>query len=194
MKSKLLNRSMSGYAVVFTGLAFIVGVGAARADVKLEVTNTTYELRGLSLHAIDVDLHRVAEKDSDGIIEGELKDDFNWTFKFVETADACRVTSDDIMLKLNMLLPRWADEEHADPALRTAWKAYIDDLKAHEDGHKTIAVDAAEKISRLTHGATALGSCDALKRSLNSAASQIVEAAEKAQEQLDAKDEPVALE
>jgi len=67
-------------------------------------------------------------------------------------------------------------------------------LKAHEDGHKAIAVDAAHRISKLVHGATAPGSCSALKDSLDRAATQILDTAEREQSQFDANAKPFALE
>ena len=186
--------SMSKYAAVFSGLVFILGAGEARADVKLDVTYSTYQLRGLSLEAIHDDLHRVAKRDRDGIIEGEVADHWDWKFKFTAAENSCRVSSDEIILKLNILLPAWVDEGRADPAVRVAWNTYFQELKAHEDGHKTIALDAAERITKMTHGATSPGSCTAMEQSLNRAAKQIVENAEKAQDQLDANPKPFTLE
>ncbi|MEP6564699.1 MAG: DUF922 domain-containing protein [Mesorhizobium sp.] len=186
--------SMSRYAAVLCVVVFTLSAGEARSDVKLDVTYSTYQLRGLSRQAIHNDLHRVAKRDGDGIIEGEVADHWDWNFRFAATGNSCQVTSDEIILKLRILLPTWVDDARADPATRTAWNNYFQELKAHEDGHKTIATDAAERISKLTHGATATGSCSALKQSLNRAAKQIVENAEEAQDQLDANPKPFALE
>jgi predicted secreted Zn-dependent protease len=185
---------MSKYAAVFSGLVFMVGAGEAHADVKLDVTYSTYQLRGLNLKAIHDDLHRVAKKDRDGIIDGEVSDAWDWNFRFAAAENSCRVSSDEIILKLNILLPTWVDEARADPGLRTAWDTYFQKLKAHEDGHKSIAVDAADRISKLTHGATAPVSCTALDQSLNRAAKQIVHNAEEAQDQFDANPKPFDLE
>lgn len=78
-------------------------------------------------------------------------------------AGGCRVTSDDISLRLTITLPTWVDEGRADPTLRATWKTCFEDLQAAEAGHKEIAVAAAEPINKLTHGATAAGSCGALE-------------------------------
>lgn len=177
---------MIRHAAVLCGLVFTLSAGEARADVKLDVTYSTYQLRGLTRQAIHDDLHRVAKRDGDGIIEGEVADHWNWNFRFAATGNSCLVTSDEIVLKLRILLPTWIDDAGADPATRTAWNNYFQELKAHEDGHKTIALKAAKQISKLTHGATAPGSCTALEQSLNRAAKQIVENSEKAQDRLEA--------
>jgi predicted secreted Zn-dependent protease len=191
MERQLL--SISKYVAVF-GLVFTLAAGEARADVNLDVAYSTYQLRGLSLEAIHDDLHRVAKRDRDGIIEGEVADHWDWKFRFTQTENSCQVSSDEIILKLKILLPTWVDEPRADPAVRTGWNTYFQELKAHEDGHKTIAMDAAERISKLTHGAMAPGSCSALEQSLNRTAKQIVENSEKAQDRHDANSKPFALE
>lgn len=178
--------SVSRYIAVLCGLVFTLSAGEARSDVKLDVTYSTYQLRGLSRQAIHDDLHRVAKRDGDDIIEGEVADHWDWNFRFAATGNSCQVTSDEIILKLRILLPAWVDDARADPATRTAWNNYFQELKAHEDGHKTIALEAAKQVSKLTHGATAPGACAALERSLNRAAKQIVENSEKAQDQHEA--------
>jgi predicted secreted Zn-dependent protease len=184
---------MRKYAAAFSALAFVLGAGEARADVKLDVTYSTYQLRGLSKEAIHQDLHRVAQKDGDGLIEGELTDDWDWNFRFAAAENSCRVSSDEIILKLNILLPAWEDQARADPALRSVWDSYFRELKAHEESHIKIAVDAAEQISKMIHGAMAAGSCVALERSLNRAVTQIVDSSERAQDRFDANDKNVSV-
>jgi predicted secreted Zn-dependent protease len=179
-------------AVVFS--AFVaLGAVEARADVKLEETYSTYQLRGLSREAIHEDLHRVAKRDRDGLIDGEMSNDLHWNFRFAAAENSCRVSSDEIVLKIYILLPRWVDEERANSVLHSIWNTYFQELKAHEDGHKTIAVAAAERISKLAHDATASGSCTALERSLNDAAKRIVEDSERAQNQHDLNSQPFDL-
>ncbi|CCV11907.1 DUF922 domain-containing protein [Mesorhizobium sp. STM 4661] len=194
MNSPFSNRNLTGRAVKLSGIAILVCAAPASADVKVEVTQSTYELRGLSREAIHEDMHRVARKDGDGIIEGEVNDDLAWKFKFAVADNSCHVTSGEITLKLSVMLPTWVDEARADESVRTVWNSYFQELKAHEDGHKTIAVDAAEKINQIAHGVKAAGPCNALEESLNDAARQIVETAEKAQDQHDADAKPFALE
>lgn len=191
MKREVLSKGK--YAAVFSGLLCLLSAEKARADVKLDVTHSSYRLRGLSREAIHQDLHRVAKKDRQGLIDGELADAWSWNFQFAATENSCRVISDEIVLKLNILLPAWEDEARAEPALRSVWSTYFRELKAHEDSHKKIAVDAATEISKLTHGAIAQGSCTALRQSLDDTARQIVDNAERAQDQFDANDDSVSV-
>lgn len=182
------------YAATLTGIAIFLYAAPASAEVKVEVTQSTYELRGLSREAIHDDLHRVGKKDGDGVIEGEVNDDLSWKLTFAAEGNSCRVTSDVITLKLSVTMPVWVDEARADEAVRTVWSTYYRDLKDHEDGHKAIAVDAAQQINKITHQATAPGPCNALEQSLDTAAKQISDTAEEAQDKHDASAKPFALE
>ncbi|MER8467281.1 hypothetical protein [Mesorhizobium sp. M1396] len=60
MTCKFPNLGSTRLSLVVAGLA-LAATSQAAADVKLEVTNSTYELRGLTREAIHDDLHRVAK-------------------------------------------------------------------------------------------------------------------------------------
>ncbi|MBN9075146.1 MAG: hypothetical protein BGN87_03490 [Rhizobiales bacterium 65-79] len=177
---------------LFVAFIFMFSVQQALAHVELEVSSSTYELRGLTLKAIHEDMDMKAQE-GDEIVEGETKDTFAFELNFDQTGNVCRVSTDKILLKLDIRLPRWADEENANPSVRAGWNSYFGKLKAHEDGHKTIAVAAAHKINELVHSAKGARSCAAMETSLRSSAKQIVEAAEREQEQFDASEAPFAL-
>ena len=188
MLGKISNRGLSRLLLAAGALAAFAAVSPAVADVKVEVANTPYELRGLTAKAIDEDIHRSAKKEGEGIVEGEVNDEVSWALDFAESNGTCSVTSDNILLKLSVMMPVWVDEDRAPQNVRDSWNTYYRDLKTHEDGHKTIAMDAVNQISKLTHGATAPGPCSAMKASLEKSARDIVEASEQAQERHDAAD------
>lgn len=169
-------------------LAAIAAMSPASADVRVEVENAPYQLRGLTTKAIDEDLHRSGMKEQDNIIAGEISDQVSWMFNLAETSGSCRVTSNTVLLKLNVVMPVWVDENQAPQDVRDTWKTYYTDLKAHEDGHKSIAIDAANRIGKVIDGATAPGSCADLKASLESTAQQLVQTMEQSQSRFDETD------
>jgi predicted secreted Zn-dependent protease len=169
-------------------------VEQARADVTLNISYSSYWLRGLSREAIRADLGRKARRDGDAVIEGETKVHFYWDLDLVDEDDFCRVSRDRIILTVDILLPVWADEERSNQAVRAAWTSYYRKLKEHEEGHKEVAVVAAKRITKLFHGASMAGSCSALERSLGRAAKRIIEAAERQQEMMDSMETPFQLE
>ncbi|MFA6031342.1 MAG: hypothetical protein WC889_00380 [Myxococcota bacterium] len=73
-------------------------------------------------------------------------------------------------------------------------KASLKAADDQQDGHKAIAVDATEQLDKITHQATAPGPCNALEQSLDTAAKQISETAEEAQDKHGASAKPFALE
>lgn len=169
-------------------LAAMAAMSPASADVKVEVENATYQLRGLTTKAIDQDLHRSGRKEQDNIIAGEISDQVSWTFNLAEISGSCRVATSTVLLKLNVVMPVWVDEKQAPQDVRDTWRVYYGNLKAHQDGHASIAIDAANRIGTVIDGATAPGSCANLKASLDATAQQLVQAMEQAQSRYDETD------
>ena len=59
-------------------------------------------------------------------------------------AGACRLTDVAVHLDVEISLPRWnGDEEHA---LRPDWDEFVGALDAHEHGHRTLALEAADAV------------------------------------------------
>lgn len=172
----------------------MIFVDQANADVKVDETSSTYELQGLSPDAIHEDLILKAPREGDEIIERETNDDLTWKFQTATAENSCGIVKDVVNLKISQRLPSWSDRERADPSVRTAWRDYFDNLRAHENGHKTISVKAAHQIDRLLHHAsTPGGTCADLEVNLNRAAKQTMADAEREQGQWDDNDTPFDL-
>lgn len=177
------------------GLILIMGLpGHAWAEVKIEQTNSTYELRGLTTEQIHDDLMKSAPRENGEIIDGELKDDVSLSLDYTIQAGVCRVGTDTVTLKLVMSLPRWVDEGRAPDEVRKAWNAYFSALQSHEGGHKAIALDAANAIDGLIHDGPSGQSCSALETKIRKAAEKIQIEAEAQQENLDQSAKPFDLE
>ena len=163
----------------------------ANADVTIEESSSNYELSGMSLDQIDESLHRNAPREGGEIIEGEIRDDLTWKLWSRPEGNACRIVKDIVTIKIDMLLPNWTDRDRAAPPARKTWQEYYDKLLAHEDGHKTIALNAAYAVDKLFHNTSASGPCVNLEAKLNHAAAEAVEEAEMEQERWDEDAMPV---
>jgi predicted secreted Zn-dependent protease len=51
------------------------------------------------------------------------------------TGNACRFDSIKLIVKGEILMPKWTDEDTAPPALRQRWADYYSALQQHEEGH-----------------------------------------------------------
>lgn len=58
---------------------------------------------------------------------------------------ACRLTDVAVHLDVEISLPRWRGGHDAD-ALKADWDEFVGALDAHEQGHRTLAVEAADAV------------------------------------------------
>jgi len=180
------------FRIITLILVAAFSVGQARADVRIEINSLSYELNGTTLATIHEDIHRKGRQGSE-IVDGEVSDRFSLALKLAKIGGLCRIKADEVLLKLNILLPNWVDEQHADISVRAAWRTYFKKLKAHEDGHKAIAVAAAYQINQAIHMAEPRNTCSSMRMSLGNVAEKIIKAAEREQNQFDATQTPFDL-
>jgi predicted secreted Zn-dependent protease len=62
---------------------------------------------------------------------------WNVTYQFTTriTGNVCRFDSIRLIVKGEILMPKWTDEDTAPPALRQRWADYYSALQQHEEGH-----------------------------------------------------------
>ena len=168
-------------------LAALLGLapGAAVAELKLDVKYSTYDVQGLTAEEIHADIDRKSPSDQDGIILGSADDALDWEIDLEPAGRSCRVRQAEVSLQVEITLPAWADRDRGSPEVQALWDRYYAKLKAHEDRHKEIAVDAARELDALLTGAGADGSCDTLKEDLNRRAEQVLAREEQVQTQFD---------
>lgn len=170
---------------ILMAISALILASQARAEVRISETSSNYELRGLSTAAIHDDIMKRAPREGSGVIDGDTSDRLSLSFKYATEDQACRVAKDTVHLEINTTLPVWIDEQRADPAVRAAWNDYLLNLRGHENGHKTIAVTAAQRIDQLIHNTKPAKTCAELEASLSSEARKIQEQAEAEQDRYD---------
>lgn len=100
--------------------------------------------------------------------------DVSYHYTLRESERACRVESFAAELKVDILLPRWTPTEKTPSRLIEDWTAYSTALKRHEDRHYQLAVEAAHELERRLATLTGTRGCDALARSLDRGADQVL--------------------
>ena len=146
----------------------------ARANVQIEEATSNYDLRGLTVNEIHEDIMSSAPREEGNIIDAEIKESVTITLRFNTTNGICRVASDQVKLEIVSAFPRWADQERATREVRKAWESYSNALRAHEDGHRAIAVKAAHAVDSLIHAEQEASTCESLKDKITKAADEII--------------------
>lgn len=166
----------------------------ANAEVRIEASTSYYDLNGLTMREIHHSLMHNAPREGGQIIEGEVADHFSVVFRTKLDGNFCRPVEEFVTLKLKILLPKWADEERATTSVRMDWQRYMKKLVAHENGHKEIALSAANAVHRIFHDVSAKSSCKELDANVKRAANRAIAEAEEQQEAWDKNAEHFGIE
>lgn len=90
----------------------------------------------------------------------------NWRIGYLycrrHSAGKCRVTGVETVLKINYLMPRWADHELAAPEDQQHWNEFYDRLLFHEKGHGRIAREGAALVHSTLTAVPEKDDCEAL--------------------------------
>jgi predicted secreted Zn-dependent protease len=96
-------------------------------------------------------------RDDAGIVVSSLTSwAVDWTWK--RSGPPCQVSDAALEVDLTVVLPRWDAPSDADPALVAEWRAYLDALAVHEQGHVDLVRTLAAGTER---GITEAGCADA---------------------------------
>jgi predicted secreted Zn-dependent protease len=90
-----------------------------------------------------------------------------WNFRVESGNGSCRLASATTELDVDMTLPRWDAPPSASPELVKRWNTFMKALRKHEDGHRDIAVAAANAIEKHAVKAAPETSCEMLKKTLS---------------------------
>jgi len=109
------------------------------------VTYVCYDVGGSTPQAIRTSINAHPERPADP--NGAMFDaKTRWEIKLVWTFDTsrgmCRAKNITTYLSITQTFPHWVPTD-ADGSLQQEWNDYIVALRLHEDGHKQIALDAA---------------------------------------------------
>ena len=101
--------------------------------------------------------------------------ELRWNYNVASEGAECRVTTVTATLDMTMSLPRWDPPRNADPALVHTWNAFVAGLREHEEGHRDIALDAAQEITNRIEAIPPAANCEKLKRTVGIRANSLLD-------------------
>lgn len=126
-----------------------------------------YEVCGCCETDINSDLKQKCIKWTDGnkydsVTNWKLK----WDYSHSSAAGACAPDSFTVTVDITFQLPKWVRTADAPQSLADKWDRYIKKLLAHEQGHRDIAVEAANELTRSVGDLPPSRTCAELDRSV----------------------------
>ena len=148
---------------------------AAAPRVRLSVDSVQYRVLGASANALRDQVRQLGPVDRFGRWAASTRWDLKWSYPYDRVDGGCRPGPVSVELVVTYTLPRWDVAADAPAELVERWDRYVAALTRHEDGHRDIAVDAANAIVGAIEALPAHATCRRLERAADTAARDLVE-------------------
>jgi predicted secreted Zn-dependent protease len=151
-----------------------INTGPTAARPLITAREQYYDIDGSSAGALRDQINRLGPKDESGQSRDALTVwNLEWSYGTVQRGDSCVLRDVKVTLDVATTLPRWKPPSTATSRLNDQWRGYLDHVKLHESGHRTIAERNARELM------TALGamrgmSCQKLSDDASRRAEEIV--------------------
>lgn len=133
-----------------------------------------YDIDGTSAGELREQIRRLGPKDETGQSRDALTVwDLEWAYRDAPGADACALRDVRVTLTVTITLPHWKPPPTAPASLSESWRTYLEHVRLHEGGHRTIAERNARALFAALgplHAAT----CDELHSVASRTAEEIV--------------------
>ncbi|HET7296610.1 MAG TPA: DUF922 domain-containing protein [Gemmatimonadales bacterium] len=149
---------------------------AAPAAPPITITGREqfYDIDGASAGALRDQIHRLGPKDETGESRDALTVwNLEWTYRDAPGTDSCATRDVRITLDVTITLPRWKPPATAPASLSETWRTYVEHVRLHEGGHRTIAERNARALFAAL-GPLRAATCDALHSLVSRTAEEIV--------------------
>jgi predicted secreted Zn-dependent protease len=159
----------------------VLTLTAARATTPADIGGRPddviryYDIRGTTAADLRAEIARLGPV-SDGVRHQAVT---NWRLSWqpvtAVNGQRCSISSLNISLSIEIVIPRWMNETGAQQGLSTNWRTYLTGLLSHEHGHKDIALAGADEVRALVKAAAPQSSCEAAVGAINAAGKAIVD-------------------
>lgn len=133
-----------------------------------------YDIDGSSAGALRDQIQRLGPKDESGkALDALTVWELEWTYHEVGDATGCALRDVQVTLNVTVTLPRWKPPPTAPARLSDSWRTYLEHVKVHETGHRTIAQRYARELFTALSGLRA-ATCAELDGVVSRRAEEIV--------------------
>lgn len=142
--------------------------------ITLTLEEETYTVTGTTVAEIGQSLRRLSPYLGNRSVRGIHTYRIRWRYSLRPAEEACHVEDVEVVLSSTVTLPRWRRSGGAFE-LEELWTAYLQDIRDHEDRHRSLAVQAALTIQHDLNGLEAPTCSAELRTRANGRAGEILE-------------------
>lgn len=123
----------------------LIATTPANAEILINETTTFYHISGNSAGELRHSINDSRNQRGDPY-DATTFWSISWQFQLTNSGDSCRISSTNIEVNIEYLLPWWEHKKYPDQALVTAWNRYFKNLQRHEFAHGIIVRNTATNI------------------------------------------------
>jgi predicted secreted Zn-dependent protease len=130
-------------------------------------TYDTYDVHGTSIAELRAGLRRNGIRMNDGSTYDALTSwVVRWEYDYDRTINTCSVDDFRAVVDVTIRYPRWISDDDTPLPLTDTWDDYLHSLIRHEQGHRDIAVAAADALTRSVSALSPAATCADLDRTV----------------------------
>ncbi|SEK72406.1 Predicted secreted Zn-dependent protease [Pseudoxanthomonas sp. GM95] len=173
-------RVLQCFLGVAVGMVLVYVPAGLGHELQIERNDRQYTVTGGTIEQLRADLDAKGVTDDAGqFYNGTATTGLGYTYRFREQAGSCGVADVRVLLQVLLTTPVWRERWKAPSALATTWDRYLSALQTHEDGHISIARQAADRLGTQVEGLSA-PSCPALEARAKSLRDEAMDALKRA--------------
>jgi predicted secreted Zn-dependent protease len=117
-----------------------------RPGLHLTSRTVTYAVRGRTIHQLRDEMARIGPIDDGRHQFAYTWGMYAWKYPHQETPEGCRTGKVSTELEIVQTFPEWIGRQGADAITAREWDRWLSATKAHEEGHRKIALATGERI------------------------------------------------
>lgn len=161
-----------------------IDLGPKPSGVSVDATMVYYDVNAATLAEIRTDMRRQGPRLQGRTWAAVTRWRYAWRWQYDDRGIACEIRNVRVQLRATIEFPRWRPTAEPDSATLNWWQAMNTGLAEHERGHAQLAMKTAGEIVRRLEGLRG-GPCDALGMQANTVARNLLDQANRQQEEYD---------
>jgi predicted secreted Zn-dependent protease len=155
-------------------------------SLRVSVDSTYYDISGDNANAVRAQLVRLGPDRGAGRYSALTRWELNWSYQpLIPVPGGCQTGPIVVNLRVTMTYPRWSASGNVEAGLRERWRTYQTALEMHEQGHRDIAIQAANELTARLSELPLQQSCEQLDQVARGVIREVTSQQEAAQREYD---------
>jgi predicted secreted Zn-dependent protease len=166
----------------------VTGSAESSSEPEISLSYAYYSIGGKTIGELKDQMHDLGPINRVGRHCDAFTDWYvNWSYPYSKDSSGCTTGAVKSTLNVTFRFPQWNQLSGTSKEVADKWNDFNVALQSHEDGHKTIGLEAARKIADALEAIPAQSSCEELERVADTEGNRLLDAAREEEKLYDQK-------